>query len=96
MASSSGSSRFSETTTTRSCSGIGPLQLPGHGGGVRRDFVGARLRTHAIALDVALEADALHRVGVRILIVQVRTLLRVGLEEDDLARRSPRPCGWLR
>ena len=60
------------------------MQLPGHGGRVRGHFFGARLRPHAIAFDVAFQADPLDRVRIRELVVQMRSLLRVRFEENNL------------
>ena len=84
MASSTGSSRFSETTTRTLASGIGALQLPGDAGGVARDFLGARLRVDAVGLDVTFEADVAEGVGVGIGVLQVRALAGVGVGENDL------------
>ena len=74
IASSSGSSRFERHDHDHVRRRVRALQLPRHGGGVRGDLFGARLRPHAIGLDVSFEADAADRVGVRIGVGQMRAL----------------------
>ena len=96
IASSTGSSRLSETTTSTLRQRIGALQLPGHAGGVRRDLFRARLRIDAVGLDVLLEPMWRMRVGVRIIVRQVRPLAGIGIDEHDLRADLAARCGWLR
>ena len=78
IASSSGSSKLSDTTTTTLLRRVGALQLPRHGLGMRRDFVGARLRPHPVRLNVFLEPDPPDRVGIGIRVRQMRTFAESG------------------
>ena len=84
MASSTGSSRFSETTTSTLARGFGALQFPGDAGGVARQIVRPRLRLDAVGLDVARQADVADRVRIRVGVLQVGALAGVGIGEDDL------------
>jgi hypothetical protein len=51
---------------------------------MRRHFLSSRLRPDAILLNVTLQADALNSVRVGALVVQMRTILRIGFEENNL------------
>ena len=63
---------------------IAALQFPGDAVGVPRDFIRTRLRIDAVGLHVFVEADVADGIGVRVGVLQVRPLARIGIGEDDL------------
>ena len=84
MASSTGSSKFSETTTNTCASGSAPLQLPRHAGRMRGDFLVACLRINAIGFDVFVQADVADRIRIGIGVGKMRPVARIGLDENHL------------
>ena len=63
---------------------IGALEFPRDPRRVARKFVRARLRVDAVRLDITREADVPHRVRVGIGILEVRTVARIRVDEDNL------------
>ena len=83
MASSTGSSRFSDTTTKTFASGSAPCSFQAMPAAWRAISSERGLRIDAVGLDVALEADVADGVGVGIGVLQVRPLGRFRIGEDD-------------
>ena len=94
MASSTGSSRFSETTTSTFASGSAPCSFQAIPAAWARDFVRPRLRIDAIRLDVLFHPDVADRVRDRDKRPSGAGARRNPDRRRRSRRRSPAPCEW--
>ena len=72
---------------------VGALELPGDPGGVPRDFLRPRLGVDSVGLDIARQSDVPDRIGIRIVVLEMRPLAGVRIGKDDLSTGFEAPCG---
>ena len=92
MASSTGSSRLSETTTSTFANGSAPCSFQAMPSACRAISSDALLRVDAISFHVFFIADVADRIGVRIGVGQMRAFARIRVGENhvraDFVRRA--------
>ncbi len=91
-----GSSRFSENTTSTRAWGSQPCNFQAMPSACRAISSRALLRINAVSLDILFVADVADGVGVRIVVLQVRAFAGIGIGEDYFRPDFDSACGWLR